>query len=777
VAENRRRTWGRASNAAVLGDEAVIRCARVVPPPPRPKRVEPALVVVMALELTRRRPHHEADWAARMWATVAPSLGEAIRVRAGPAGSIVAAWPLERTESMAQVAQLALTLPEHVSRVRTDAAELRGGIAVGLIDGGARSDAVERHAERLALAAAPGHWLVSDEAARRLEDWFVLRPAGGDPRWPMPLVHAHRALVERLTPPTLPSAVRGNPPELVLGRSRERRLLLAELATASAGRRRVMIVSAPAGGGKSYLLRRVLADAEMRLAGGIAFPPLGSRPLDPLRALLAELGPASDDASDAQLGEALGNAAGHRARIEPTAIVIDDIHWARPQAVAALASAIAQSEEDVPLAWILSARTAAVPAVGALLELADARVDLPPLVPADRIALLAQRLDAVPEPLQAHVSEGVQRGNPLYLEHVAELINEGGDGEPPATLHEAVLTRLDGLVERARQLTHWSNRSFDPGPNLEALEREAGDWLDRLETSDVADLATIGRYLARLRAVDYELVVGRSLLGMPVTANRRLAWAIERLAAASTDALLDYLETVARQRGPTHAAHEARTAAERAARALRLADGERLLSFAYRHAPDVKLARQRGDLALALGRPHDALAAYGVAAPGGKDDCELQRRMARAEAVIGDTENAVGRLEALVGRPGVDPTLAARAGLDLARLRGRPPTTARGVLPIGVLRQVARTRAWAHAGQPDAAHEAVSSLVLTGQPAGCAAELIETVVLSRFAGLHVGALEPAATEAARALNNPLAESVLGSADIEQARRTFIHWQA
>jgi hypothetical protein len=66
--------------------------------------------------------------------------------------------------------------------------------------------------------------------------------------------------------------------------------------------------------------------------------------------------------------------------------------------------------------------------------------------------------------------------------------------------------------------------------------------------------------------------------------------------------------------------------------------------------------------------------------------------------------------------------------------------------------------------------------VLTGQPAGCAAELIETVVLSRFAGLHVGALEPAATEAARALNNPLAESVLGSADIEQARRTFIHWQ-
>jgi hypothetical protein len=61
----------------------------------------------------------------------------------------------------------------------------------------------------------------------------------------------------------------------------------------------------------------------------------------------------------------------------------------------------------------------------------------------------------------------------------------------------------------------------------------------------VADLKTIGRYLARLRAADFELVVARSLLGMPVPANRRLAWAVERLAAASTDALLDYLEEVA----------------------------------------------------------------------------------------------------------------------------------------------------------------------------------------------------------------------------------------
>ena len=761
--------------AAVLGEETVIRCVRVVPPPTA-KPVAPSLAVVMALELSRRRSYDEAGWSARMWATVAPSFDEAIRVRPGPAGSIVAAWSLERAGSPADAGQRALALRECVSRVCSDGAELRGGIVVGGIHGNAQSDAVERYAERLALAASPGQWLVSDEMARQLEDRFVLRPAGIVPRWPMPLPAGHRALLDRLVPPVLPSAVRGNPPELVLGRAAERRRLLAEVATASAGRRRVIVVSAPAGGGKSYLLRRVLADARIRLAAGVAFPPLGSRALDPLRALLAELEPEASDASEQHLGEALGQAATRRARIEPSAIVIDDIHWARPEAVAALGTAMAGSQVEAPLAWILSTRTTALRAISALFELADVRVELPPLEPADRTALLAQRLGAVPEPLSAHVSRGAARGNPLYLEHLAEVITRGCEGGLPGTLHEAVLTRLDGLVERARQLTHWSNRSFDPGPKIELLEREAGDWLDRLETSDAADLATIGRYLARLRAVDFELVVGRSLLGMPVTANRRLAWAIERLAAASTDALLDYLESVARQGRPTQAAHEARAAAERAERAFRLIDSERLLAFAYRHDPKAELARERGDVALALGRPHDALEAYRTAAAGRTADAELQRSMARAEALIGDVEEAVERLEALLHLPGIEPTVAVRTGLDLARLRGLPPTPARGAFPLDLFRHIERTRAWVHAGEPGAAHGAIRSLVLTGEPARCAAELIETAALSRLAGLEVIELEVAAKEAAAALDNPFVASLLDSADIEQARRMFIHSQ-
>ena len=358
-------------------------------------------------------------------------------------------------------------------------------------------------------------------------------------------------------------------------------------------------MTAPAGGGKSHLLRRVLADVEMKVAAGVAFPPLGSRPLDPLRALLAGLGAAEDRDSEDQIADPLALAASRRARIEPSAIVVDDVHWASREEVASLARAIAGSEHAVPLAWILSARTAALPALSSLVDLADLRVELPALEPVDLARLVARRLGDVPDTVGAHIALGAERGNPLYLEHLSEAIREGcSNGTLPRSLHEAVLSRLDVMVERSRRLRRWSH-SISARGEVEALEREVGDWLDRLETSDIADRATIGRYLARLRAVDVDLVVARSVLRMPVAANRRLGWAVERLAAGSTDGLLDYLETVARDGEATRAASEARTAAERAQRTLRLADAARLLAFASAYDESPALARQRGDLALA----------------------------------------------------------------------------------------------------------------------------------------------------------------------------------
>jgi hypothetical protein len=375
------------------------------------------------------------------------------------------------------------------------------------------------------------------------------------------------------------------------------------------------------------------------------------------------------------------------------------------------------------------------------------------------------------------VTSGDARGNPLYLEHLAEAITEGSVSDAlPGTLHETVLLRLDALATRVRMLSHWSTRSLNPARELSLLERELGDWLDRLEASDVVDLATIGRYLARLRSVDLDLVVAHSVLGVPFAANRRLARAIERLAAASASALLDYLGEVARDGNEARAVYEARIAADRAERTLRLADAERLLAFAALHDLGHELTARRGDLALALGRPHDALLAYRAGAAARAAEPDLERRVARAEAVLGRVDEASRRLEAVGERDDVSPLIAYAAALDLARLRGVRAPAADDPPTPALMRRAARTTAWAQAGDPAAAREAIRSLVLAGRPAACAVELIETAALARLAALDVGSLDAAATEAAQRLGNPRV-GILVTAIPDEARRTFLHWEA
>jgi hypothetical protein len=204
-----------------------------------------------------------------------------------------------------------------------------------------------------------------------------------------------------------------------------------------------------------------------------------------------------------------------------------------------------------------------------------------------------------------------------------------------------------------------------------------------------------------------------------------------------------------------------------------LADAERLLAFASAYDETSELARQRGDLALALGRPEEGLEAYCAAATGRDGDADLERRMARAEALLGRVHDATARLAMLLQRSNVDPIVASRAGLDLARLHGLRPSAAGSV--AGAARGVARAIAWARPGDAEVVRDAVNGLVLAGEPVACAAELIETAALSHFAGLAVDGLDAAAAHAVRILNNPHAAILLNTADLAEARRTFLHW--
>jgi type II secretory pathway predicted ATPase ExeA len=760
--------------AVSLGPTIDVPCLRMVAPPGPPPS-EPVLAVVLAIELVRREATGGDGWAAAAWEELLELGADGLLRTGAPAGTPVLAWPLARG-GLETAAEFAIRVEEAWPRGLNGRLERRGSIAIGVFGGASPGSAVVRDAERLALSAWPGQWLCGTEVARRLEPRYRFGGTGTTPRWPMPSAGPTRSFAGRLDPPRMPSAINGERPGLVLGREAERRRILAELRRPT--RRRVLLVSADAGGGKSYLLRSALADAGLEPRAGIAFPPLGGGRAEPVEALLEELDADGGitRGGDA-LGVRLGAAASSAAREEPALIVVDDVHWADPDSLAALRSAILASDPRAPLIWLLVARTAELGRLRALGALADIGIELPPLHGEDRVRLLEARLGEAPPVLAAHVREGEERGNPLYLEHLAAFLAEGADSEEaalPGDVHEAILARLERLGERARELTRWEYRGLGPARRLEELEGEVGDWLDRLETSDLADLATIGRYLGKLRQVDFELVLARSILRMPVATSRRLAQAIERLAAASTDALLDYLRVMAADGRATQAAAEAESAAGRAEAALRLADAEALLAFAVGHAREPgKLLCRRGDVALALGSPELALASYDRARVLGERGAALERRIARAEAIGGAVEEASGRLERALGGS-ADAKEEVDLRLDLSRLRGEQPPPVGGAASSARRRRRARVAALARPGDHLLASAAVGWLSLEGDPATSAAELVETAELAAQGDVVVAGLQAGAEEAARALANHRALALLRGADPDVARRTFLH---
>jgi hypothetical protein len=200
------------------------------------------------------------------------------------------------------------------------------------------------------------------------------------------------------------------------------------------------------------------------------------------------------------------------------------------------------------------------------------------------------------------------------------------------------------------------------------------------------------------------------------------------------------------------------------------------VAFAFSHDARPELARKPGDLKLALGKPREALAAYEQAAPGAARDAELRRRIARAEALLGEVDIATAHLRSLMREPG-DLHTQDKATLDLARLQGTSPPGIRGGRTPEMARRIAMTWAWSRPDEPQGALDAARSLVLAAEPAACAAELIETAALSRFAGITIDGLSAAAAHAAQILENPRTRILLNGGSAAEARRTFLHWDA
>lgn len=625
-----------------------------------------------------------------------------------------------------------------------DRIDRRAGIAAGLIDGrDPLAASAVALAAQLARAAQPGQALADYGAAQLLEREWQFGPVGVLPRRAEDAVERAAAFLGRKRPAPTPSAFAPDQGVGLVGRGEQLARLEQELARACSGEGRWCALVAPAGGGKSKLLRALLGriDRDRVRVVGAAANAFGQAPRAVVDQLLAALDtPMPEDAPEAQVVSALAAALAQPA--QPLLVLVDDLHWADADSLAILRDF---SQQRIGRCLVVVAlRSSFVPAVPWLFERAR-RLQLPPLSVRERAELLHRLLptDAA-APLRTKLGALEQSANPLYLEHAVAFLRQAGPEAPlPRSLHEAVLRRLEFVRARI------DGRSYArPSPEeLADVERTVGEWLDRLESEDYESRAQIADYLSLLEQIDAALVIAGSIAGLPQKRNRRLTAAIDRFYSASFSERVDALERLAGH-DPLNAAAAAARGGQRALAALRFDDASAYFTLAARLAHGEERVRHLltlGEILHARGYPSRAWRAYLDAQRVSQKPltrARCQRRLGRAalarehpalalrlleEALpqLPDDERAFASCDVAVTHALAGDRAAATEALQELERTARPS----GMTPL-LLRTRLRLALLGVTGDRNRlAQECVATLTLTGEPLIDLPALIETTLL------------------------------------------------
>ncbi|MFL5958711.1 MAG: AAA family ATPase [Gaiellaceae bacterium] len=393
---------------------------------------------------------------------------------------------------------------------------------------------------------------------------------------------------------------------------------------------------------------------------------------------------------------------------KPTAVVVEDLHWAEPTLLELISYTLAE-KADVPLLLIGTARPELEDDAPGFLgrERRRRTIDLQALGPEQAAALLSDLTgdSAYGETPFAKALIANAGGNPLFLEETVRMLREEGlldlerwhsdemrDVPIPTSVQGLISSRLDRLGPKEKQLAHhasvigavfWAGAVAslgapdgaspeDPQPGLSELERR--DFVAHLKVSSVADDEEYSFKHILMRDVAYsqvpkgrraQLHLGFSewVRALPSSADEFVeivAWHLEQACLLAREVARSPIDPPSRE-----AAAALADAANRAARRESLREAHRYYTRALNvlgeeHAElGAELRVHRADMAMMLGLLQEAidelLDVADDAAVLGRADIETE-----ALLLLGDIDQRQGR-----------PTDAHRRLLEAQRLVGR----------------------------------------------------------------------------------------------------------
>ncbi|HLX34096.1 MAG TPA: AAA family ATPase [Candidatus Limnocylindrales bacterium] len=457
-----------------------------------------------------------------------------------------------------------------------------------------------------------------------------------------------------------------------VGRQAELERLAASFTAAAAGSSSAAIVVGEAGIGKSRLVReacRGASGAGHRVLTGGCLPfaddPVPFAPIvEALRPLAGQLPPAVFDdlvgewrtelatlmpvlGGGPEVGSGGGRGRlfelvlaflGRLARLEPVALVIEDLQWADRSSLDLLAFLI-HNARTTPLAIVMTLRRGELPRRHPLTPLVAElvrsrqveRIDLGPL---DREAIADQVAGILGEPVDAAFVDRIferSQGNPFFAE---ELVAAGGRNELPAALRDVLLAHVDVLSPHTRELLRVAavGGMRQSAPVLARVL----SWSDAEVRSSVRDAIDHGTLVAEGRpspgaSTFRHALIQEAILG-DLTPDERVALHVAFAAA------LDELDPA----GPGGIAPDVATAAERAYHWSQAGDAPRAFAAHIRAgiAAEGVLAFPEAERQFAQALDiHDRLPRKPP--DGGLDEIELLERLARCASAAGTPTRAV----------------------------------------------------------------------------------------------------------------------------------------